>query len=313
MPRLEAILLPRLESVLASRFQENLLPPLAERLETLVNSRMSGARKDMTALAHRLTGLEKEGALNKRLLAEFHDASSSGTRFLVRHHDLIGRLVADGQEWEPHVRQAIEKAARASGVAVDVGAYIGLHTVTMARLFARVHAFEPQPAIYQTLCGNLVLNGCANATAHNVALYDSAGEMHLAPAERQEIAVPMAGFDPDYSLISNAAALTYEVRPSGSGNVKSMALDDLSLEDVALMKVDTQGSDLHVLRGAVSTIRRCRPVVLFEWERDLDQQHNTRLEDFFSFFSALDYNVTMLHETTPGRQADYIAEPARAS
>ncbi|HTW28930.1 MAG TPA: FkbM family methyltransferase [Acetobacteraceae bacterium] len=236
-------------------------------------------------------------------------ATPEGPRFIVRQHDLIGRLVADGQEWEPHVRAAIERAARPDGIAVDAGAYIGLHTVTMARCFAHVHAFEPQRGIYQLLCGNLVLNGCANVEAHQLALYDHAGGMRLAPPERQEIPTPMADGQPDYARISNAAALTFESLDGGAGEVRAVTLDELGLEGVALIKIDTQGADLRVLRGAEATIRRCRPVVLFEWERDLAAQHGSALEEFPAFFAPFDYEVAVLHETTPGRQADYVATP----
>jgi hypothetical protein len=133
--------------------------------------------------------------------------------------------------------------------------------------------------------------------------------MRLAPQERQEIPVPMSDGQPDYARISNAAALTFDRADDGSGDVRAVALDDMALENVALIKVDTQGADLRVLQGARETIRRFRPTVLFEWERDLGQQHGTRLEDYHAFFAALDYRVDVLHETSPERQADLVAYP----
>jgi FkbM family methyltransferase len=236
-------------------------------------------------------------------------ATASRQHFLVRKHDLIGHLIAEGREWEPHVRAAIERAARPDAVAVDAGAYIGLHTVTMSRSFRLVYAFEPQRGIYQVLCGNLALNGCLNVIAHNSALYDCNGSMRLAPPERQEVSTPLLGGQPDYSRISNAAALTFEVVETGSGEVHATKLDDLHLEEVALVKVDTQGADLRVLRGAEDTLRRCRSLVLFEWERDLAAQHGTKLDDYYSFFAAIGYDIAVLQETSVGRQADYIATP----
>jgi hypothetical protein len=85
----------------------------------------------------------------------------------------------------------------------------------------------------------------------------------------------------------------------------------MALENVALIKVDTQGADLRVLQGAEGTIRRCQPTVLFEWERDLASQHGAVLEDYYAFFDGLGYEVAILQETTPGRQADYIAKPRK--
>jgi FkbM family methyltransferase len=215
----------------------------------------------------------------------------------------------DGGEWEPHVRIEIERAARPDGVAVDAGAYIGMHTITMSCCFRIVHAFEPQRGIFQMLCGNLALNDRLNVIAHNAALYDRAGSMRLSLQERQEVTVPICDGQPDYDHIENAAALSFDFTADGRGDVPAIRLDDMALENVALIKVDTQGADLRVLRGAEATIRRCRPVVLFEWERELGAQHGATLKDFDTFFSALNYNVTVLQETTPGRQADYLARP----
>jgi FkbM family methyltransferase len=240
-------------------------------------------------------------------------AAVAGTRLLVHQHDLIGHLIVDGREWEPHVRMAIERAARLDGIAVDAGAYIGVHTITMSRLFQTVHAFEPQRGIFQILCGNLALNGRLNVVAHNAALYDRAGSMRLAPQERQEIKVPTCDGQPDYDRVENAAALSFDFVTGGGGDVRAIALDDMALENVALIKVDTQGADLPVLRGAEGTIRRCRPTVLFEWERDLSFQHGAVLDDYQAFFARLGYDLVVLHETTPERQADYIARPRECS
>jgi FkbM family methyltransferase len=236
-------------------------------------------------------------------------ASPSGMQILVRQDDLIGRIVADGQEWEPHVRSEIERSARPDGIAVDVGAYIGLHTLTMSRWFKTVHAFEPQRGIFQILCGNLALNNRLNVLPHNTGLYDRAGSMRLAPQERQEVDTPVVDGHPDYEHIKNAAALGFDFITEGEGDVPAIALDDMALENVALIKVDAQGADLRVLRGAEATIRRCRPTILFEWERDLSQQHGGVLEDYTAFFEELGYGLVVLQETSPGRQADYIARP----
>lgn len=233
----------------------------------------------------------------------------AGERLLVRQNDHIGKRIIAGEEWEPHVRKAIEEAARPDGIAIDAGAYIGIHTLTMSRCFSTVHAFEPQLGVFQVLCGNLALNERLNVVAHNGALYDRSIAMRLAPQDHQEVGVPMVGGDIDYKLIENAAALSFEIAAPGDPHVDAIALDDLALENVSLIKIDTQGSDLRVLAGAERTISKSKPIVLFEWERDLAALHGARLEGFFAFFEKLDYDVEILHETSPGRQADYIARP----
>lgn len=324
----------------------------ANAVRLIAASQLGGIRKDLTAIAYRLAGLEEESAgieVVRHDIAELQQdvravvqgvsgridllergtrlragdrlaigdenlviiVSSAGTRLLVHENDLIGHLIAEGGEWEPHVRTAIERAAQPDGIAVDAGAYIGTHTITMSRCFRTVHAFEPQLGIYQMLCANLALNSRLNVVTHNAGLYDRAGSMRLAPQERQDVEVFIHENAPNYSQISNAAALTFDFVPEGGGDVKAIALDDMALKDVAVIKIDTQGADLRVLRGAQGTIRRCQPTVLFEWERDLGKHHGAALEDYHTFFDALGYDITMLQDTTPGRQADYIATPRR--
>jgi len=322
-----------------------------KRASVRVESQLGGLRKDASAVAHRIAGLEEEACafldqvakvgqkiesvaqgVGERLgqleqsLNEYkqsgaalrHDQSPRGLviakgprseRLLVRQNDHIGKRIIAGEEWEPHVRNAIEQAARRDGIAIDAGAYIGIHTMTMSRCFSAVHAFEPQRGIFQVLCGNLALNDCSNVITYNTALYDRTIAMRLASQDHQEIDVPMVGGEIDYNRIENAAALSFEIAAPGDRHVDGVALDDLALQNVSLIKIDTQGSDLRVLAGAERTISQSRPIVLFEWERDLAAIHGATLDDFFAYFDKLGYDVEVLHETSPGRQADYIAKP----
>ena len=236
-------------------------------------------------------------------------ATTPETRFLVREHDLTGNNVADRQQWEPHVHAVIDRAGRPDGVAVDVGAYIGVHTVAMSRRFGAVHAFEPQRGIFNLLCANLALNGCNNVTTYNSALYDRVGAMRLASPERQAVAMPVLDGQPDYSRIENASGLMYEPVDDGAGDVRSVVLDDLALDRVAIIKVDAEGADLHALRGAADTIRRCRPLVLFEWHRILGALHDTTLADYEAFFAVLNYDLDVIHVTLADYESDYLASP----
>ena len=55
---------------------------------------------------------------------------------------------------------------------IDVGANFGFHTLEFADLVddGKVISFEPQKLVYYQLCGNILLNGYDNITAHNIAL-----------------------------------------------------------------------------------------------------------------------------------------------
>jgi hypothetical protein len=74
--------------------------------------------------------------------------------------------------------------------------------------------------------------------------------------------------------------------------VPVMPLDDLELTDVGLLKVDVEGHELAVLRGAVETITRCRPSLVVEVEaHGSDQNH---VSDAFTWITSLGYTGRFL-------------------
>lgn len=233
-------------------------------------------------------------------------------RFLVRHPDVVGDAIIRGEFWDPHLKDAIEANARQDQVAIDAGAYIGFHSVFLSRHFGRVYAFEPQRHAYHLLCANIELNGCNNIEAAELGLYSRPCWLRLAPDELQEIPIPRAAEGIDYARLGNAAALSFVASEEGTGDaVRAVSIDSLRLDNVGFIKVDTQGADLRVLQGAEETIRRCRPIIAFEFERGLSATHETRWPDVEAFFADLGYTLAVARRTEGDKQTDYLATPAR--
>lgn len=231
-------------------------------------------------------------------------------KFLVREPDVVGEAVARGEFWDDHLKRVIEANGAPDRIAIDVGAYIGFHSVYMSRFFKEVCAFEPQEDIFRMLCANLLINNCRNVRAFNIAIYDRPGKMRIADPHNQEIPVPRDGARVNYDVIGNAAALAFEmVEGSGNGAVDAITLDSLQLPNVGLIKIDAQGSDLRILRGATETISRSRPTIVFEFEQDLSKPHGTSLVDCEEYFRSVDYDLKLLKQHAPGKQFDYVATP----
>jgi FkbM family methyltransferase len=230
--------------------------------------------------------------------------------FLLRQPDLIRDEILRGGFWDTHLKSVIEKAAASDRSALDAGAYLGFHTVYMSRFFRTVHAFEPQVEMFRILGTNLLLNNCHNVTAVNSALYDVACHLAVGAPAQQEVPVPLQDGRTDYDHIGNAAALMLlPCAADAVGSTPALRVDDLGLSDLGLMKVDAQGSDLRVMRGAEATIRRCRPVIVAEFERDLSTAHGTTLEDYRNFFGGLGYRMETLADRGEGKQIDFLATP----
>ncbi|NMJ42582.1 FkbM family methyltransferase [Roseomonas sp. JC162] len=151
------------------------------------------------------------------------------------------------------------------GTLVDVGAHDGLITIPLARLpRSRVIAFEPLPPAFARL--QAALRGAFGAVPPHVdcraaALGDSAGEIMLAMPVLDGVAQEQwASTAKDY-----AAHLSARVSVERFA-VPVERLDDLGLADLTAMKVDAEGAEYEILRGARETLLRCRPVMTLEIE-----------------------------------------------
>ena len=138
---------------------------------------------------------------------------------------------------------------------VEVGANIGAHTVPIARCVGahgRVLAFEPQRSIFQIMCANLALNGLEQVEAHWAAVGD----------HQAEIVVPRL----DSRAKLNFGGLSI-VEASSGDVVRLVTLDGYNLPACHFLKIDVEGMELNVLRGASETIRRHAPVIYAENDR----------------------------------------------
>jgi FkbM family methyltransferase len=171
----------------------------------------------------------------------------------------------------------------------DIGANIGTHSLAMAKAFGDrclIRAFEPQEEIYRMLCGTIALNNIHNVHCHNMALAEAMGP---------DIVIQL----PDYAAANNFGGLELmpPVKSDNDTMVKSahhqaipVATIDHFAEEVNLIKIDVEGMEDRVLRGAVNTIAKFRPVIFVEASK-------TDIEAVKAFLAAQSYAVSGLGET----------------
>jgi FkbM family methyltransferase len=234
--------------------------------------------------------------------------------FLLKSGDLISDSVREGHAWDKHIIDALESSLHGRDqLAVEVGAHIGLLTIPLARRFKRVLAFEPNGFNYRLLAANVALNGLKDVDCINEAIYSECVEMSLAKFEKQEIPVPL---EPDGSFDGWSATNlgAYSFSPDGSGIFPSLArtLDSYDLNDLAFLKIDAQGADGEVIVGASETIRRCRPVIVFEWEDELSKNFRVSRADVHRQLESDGYAIELLKEHN-SKQRDFLAIPLAAS
>ena len=167
-----------------------------------------------------------------------------------------GPLVGGRGTYQHHKYVAAVARVRHRGVAIDVGAHVGLWTRLLALDFAEVHAFEPVAAHVD--CWR------HNVTAKNARLTQIA--LGAVTKDAVEMIRP-----PGNSGNAKVARQLHE----GGERVRMSTLDaEIPAEKaVDFIKIDCEGYEMFVLQGARQTIQRSRPVIIVEQKRGNGQHY----------------------------------------
>jgi FkbM family methyltransferase len=163
------------------------------------------------------------------------------------------------QGYEPETAPLFFRLASRAAVTVDVGAHVGYYTLLAAHAnpAGRVFAFEPLPAVFERLRCLVALNRLANVTCNASAVGDADGT---------------ADFYHVPEGLPSSSSLSYEfMRPAGPlcrTPVPVLTLDRFLRENgvarLDLVKLDTETTEVQVLRGMTETLRRDRPHLVCE-------------------------------------------------
>lgn len=180
-------------------------------------------------------------------------------------------------------------ALHESGTILDVGAHDGLLTLPLARLpGARVLAFEPLPSAFARLQQAVI--AAHGALPPHILLDPRA--LGAAPG-RLTLSVPVLGgvaqeqwasLSKDFSGFASVGHQQHEVTVT--------TIDSLGLADLTHVKVDAEGHEYEVLRGARATLTRCRPVLTLEVE---ERHRPGSTHAVPAFLDALGYEVRFWH------------------
>lgn len=168
----------------------------------------------------------------------------------------IGRSLYAYGEWGGEEASVIAGLASSrTGYALDIGANIGFMSMAMLDAGCHVMAFEPQPALFDLLKENTSgWNSSTEIMCSPVALSDFCGVSTM-PRIR-------------YGEKGNYGALALGQRSElGTITVGCRTLDSLEISPVGFIKIDVEGHEMQVLRGARATILRNRPIMYIEDDR----------------------------------------------
>ncbi|GAB4092710.1 FkbM family methyltransferase [Flaviaesturariibacter terrae] len=206
------------------------------------------------------------------------------------------------QRYDRDTVRVLKRVCRPDSNCVDVGTHRGEILELMRRAAPRGHhfGFEPLPPLF------------ARLRQH----YGGNPAVHIFPYALSDV----AGTAPFNWVTSNPAYSGLRKRrydrpheEDQSISVETRRLDDVLLSyglPVHLLKIDVEGGELAVLRGATEVLRRYRPVVIFEFGLGGSDIYGSTPEILWDFFSALGYHISLMERFLAEEPAFTLAELA---
>lgn len=202
-----------------------------------------------------------------------------GTFWFDRRDVLLTPFIRSQGVWEADVMKLMARTLRPGDVVVDVGANVGFHAVLASRLVGpagRVYAVEPMPWTLDVLRANLARHECTNVEVIPVAAADTGGSMRLAFREDE----------------LSSAGLT---NGSTGVDVDTAPLDELLPNVTAgLVKVDVEGAEPAVLRGARKLLERSGQLLVVVEFRNAAHFRGESPEDVLGFYESLGFDLCVL-------------------
>jgi FkbM family methyltransferase len=231
--------------------------------------------------------------------------------------------------WEPAETAVVKRLVGERDLVIDVGANLGWYTIVFSRAVGThggVIAFEPHPRNYELLAANVHLNRVEDrVTTYQLALMESEGSVPF------ELAASNFG---DHRIrFSDGSRSNASERYGESGRsvitVRTTTLDSVLQQDaryqkareIKLLKVDCQGSEVAVLRGAQKALANTQNLVAEYWPYGirrtgyLPEEFLNVMSDHFSRFARVGDGgephfrpVSMLYDDarTVSRLTDYL-------
>lgn len=159
-------------------------------------------------------------------------------------------------------------------VAVQAGSGIGMWPARLAENFDYVYTFEPNPELYYVATRN---SPQGNIFRYQAALGNERGMVDMS-----------WGFSRD-----NYGGFYV----TGKGPIPTLRIDDLALENVDLIMIDIEGAELEAFKGAEQTIKRCKPVLVWESKDACLRRWGIQKIDVYRYLKSLGYKqATTFHQ-----------------
>ncbi len=230
-----------------------------------------------------------------------------GIRMYLDARDLVPRNIIANGVYEPVTTTTIEDRLPVGGTFLDIGAHIGFHSLKAAKkvgLEGHVISVEPNPDTLRELKQNVAASEARQIAIHPVACSEREGTLELFAGSLANTG--MSSLSKKTAEADGVSGRRFEVR--------SRPLDDIvkeaGLARVDVIKIDVEGAEMFVLKGARQTLERFHPFLVMEVKEEQLTAMGTSSAAVLALLRELGYtpgrhfegNMEFLHQPRMTRQ-----------
>lgn len=222
-------------------------------------------------------------AIEQYKRTDYRNVTRNGIRYRLYPYDYDDYILYYGLEEEP--RSRLFDLVKDNTVIFDVGTNIGQVLLTMAKINTQgeLHGFEPLPEIYERAKRNIELNPFQNIVLNNVALSNKTEDLTI-------LSGPAS-----HSGSTRLGKLEQEEINKSHINIHAITMDDYvakqKITNLDLIKIDVEGFEVNVLRGATAALQRFKPILFVEVNDAAQKMQGRSGRELIEFIRKLDYDV----------------------
>ena len=190
-------------------------------------------------------------------------------------------VILDFGDYEKYELQMMRKFIKKNSLILDIGANLGWYCLNLSKNIPKglIMAFEPIPKTFEYLKKNIQLNNINNVKLYNFGLLDKKATLEFCY----------------FPKISGAASLKalYKDRNKQKIKCKVRRLDDFIFgmsRRVDFIKCDVEGAEIFVIRGALKTLKKMKPVLFLEMLRKWSAKFGYHPNEIITLLSNIGYD-----------------------
>jgi FkbM family methyltransferase len=223
-------------------------------------------------------------ALVRFVATDLRQVDIGGFAIILDAADLsVSAPILASREWEPHLTGIFRRYLQPGMRVADIGANVGYYTLLAASIVGahgEVLAFDPNSENARLILLSIAANGFKNVRLYPLALSDAPGHAYFS----SHIGSNGGFLDPSASLADGHGLI-----------VPTTRLDDLAPGRLDFLKLDTEGSEYRILKGATRALADSRPIVTTEFSCEMiSRVSGIAPAEYLDFFRRLGYSIHLI-------------------